>query len=1799
MKKVKKVLSFLLVFCMILTIMPMGVYATDLEESSAAADDLISEATPTPVPAEDIPADDPVEEDPTPAPTEQPTPAPAEEPAEYGVMATSITMGTKPADGTTSGNPFVQGTGGSNSFRIPAMVTLNDGTIVAAADARWNTTYDGGGLDTIVSYSTDNGANWNYTFANYLGDNGNTYNGSSSTAFIDPALATDGSTVYMLCDLYPYGVALNGSGNTAPSTAVGFNSDGTLKLAANGSSTYNYYLKDGQIYDSSNNVVSGYTVDAYFNITGNGYDTNLFFSDSPYQVVRTGYLYLTKSTDGGKTWSEPTLIPNVKMSSEQVCLVGPGRGLVADDKIIFPVYSYNGSSSSQQMGFIYSIDGGATWSRSANFTGASWSSEAAVVELNDGTLRFFYRNGNSKLYYVDYTWGTGWGSAVNTGIATNSNTQISAISYSKTVDGKQVILVSCPTGSNSNGSADSSASARLNGKIFVGYVNSDNTMSWQSDKAISVTSNNSQFMYSCLTELNDGKVAILYENQESAWGTGNNCYYTMDFKTYDLALDITIVDRDTGIEISAPGLTDVSITECDTSTPAAGYSKSVTYSIVLNNGNYTDSAEIKIPYDNTFDGCTNYIGAVANTDGTVDTFPVELVDDYFVGTVPHFSDVTISGRAVTKEKSVTLNIGETSETFTDNTGNYSKNYTAPDSKIATMKVEGTDGQEGGVKYTEASVTCNTLISSDKSNWTAVSGYYKADDGNYYPLYAKRSSSWSWSSWAYIYTYTWGYSTTSSTSNVTQIGTQSTTNTSTTPNITVYTQSTTNSVPASTTITFTGVSVGTTTAVVGSTQYNITVTRKTETVNLSVGGSATYTDASSNVTVQDSTVASATLSGGKLTIKGLKDGTTTITTDTTVYTVTVSEGTPISIRENETTTISVPTLSDGQYVEWSSADSSYVGVAGKYNASAKAYTNEAILAGQNVTSSPVVVTGTVYNADGTVAGVYKWLVTVTEGDADTNTSSKGIYFNISTIEHCTVYYSINGGELIPVNGTGVTTGNWTGNGTYKGHFNIMFFAAPDEGYALTYMSISGSADQYYTLANGNPDGTGSDAWPFKDADASTIPSSSSDSAWKTINGSLHGFRWALLEGNMTIDQMKVLFSNAIALGCDGATTITKNGNEGMGSASSPTVCKFVAQKLPTVEKTITSITHNGTETAYTDGMKVEIGDTIKYSVVVTRYKTNATYGTITYDNEKLTDELTSNNGISNPDMGTSTTSNETYTYTTSLTLTTNNFSDVVKDGKIINTAEFSYSYSSQYSAGSLTSEASAVAEITVEIPSYVIDFGLPVELDLTNVATAYGGITKASAKYGNASINDNVVTYTPTETLKGVDYITLELGKGGTTQVAIYPATTVYYEEGFATYEGGWTGGSKGNGTQTASTVGSQDRYGYDDKYAQETKGPSNGTQATCVGGSTGQTATFEFTGTGVEIYTNNTDFSGSVMASIYNATTNAHVKTYIVHTAMKDGDSDATHGQNVTAYNVPIISARDLAYGQYKVVIKHVKSSASDTTIAPVSLDGFRVHGTLASDTQAYVDDLEDNPTFIELRDKVLAGLNVNGIQDSQYKVAGEIIQQVYDKNSSTEGAVVLSNNGTYSDSTAVQDLLDNGPKNELYLQKNQAVVFKVTTNRVVQIGLKALNANTTYTINSGDPQTLSTSTDMFYTVVNAGAATNEQTITITNTGTGILSITLVKICDDPNAAFASLTEEDLIPALLSLGFEDKATSTPEPTAEPTIEPTATPEPTAEPKPVVTPTPAPTNPPKPVVPNNPIQDFFNAVRNILNKWFGW
>ena len=1777
----------------------------------------------------------------------------------------------------TSDQPFKRGTLSSNSYRIPAMVTLNDGTLVAAADARWNTTFDGGGLDTAVAYSTDDGANWTNYLANYLGDNGDEYNGSNSTAFIDPALATDGKTVYMLCDLYPYGVALNGSGNTSPSTAVGFNSDGTLKLAASGSSTYDCYLKDGQIYDSSNNVVPGYTVDAYFNITGtDGTDSNLFFSDSPYQVVRTGYLYLTKSNDGGKSWSKPTLIPNVKTSSEQVCLVGPGRGLVTGGKIIFPVYSY--TNGDQQMGFIYSSDGGATWSRSANFTGDSWSSESAVVELSDGTLRFFYRNGNSKLYYADYADGK-WGSAENTGIATNSNTQISAISYSKTVDGKQVILVSCPTGSNNAGSADSSASARLNGRIQIGLVNSDYTMTWKTP--IDVTTNDSQFMYSCLSALTDsegnetGEVAILYENQESKWGTGDNCYYTMAFKTYDLSKYVTfdeIVDENihndsTGVIINFGtadySAEDITITK-KTDVAALAGKTYVAYDISIE-GFSSGTATVTIPLNDAFEDNANLYAVYINGSGEIDGNRIEgeynTEADTFTFTAEHFSTYAVLANETSKTKDITLTVGE-SKTESDETGNYKSSYTGGglNTSIATVDVVGTDGVTSTKEW--------QLVTNGVSGITADDQYLivSANSGNAYALTSSGGTTpvritdgvisvdsiatdsnavftfdGSGTSWTvhgttgYLYPtatrswFNWSYDLSTEQSSSQTVAISGTSGVTISRSVSSWTNSTisyltldstagasgsgdtvylfkleegTAETNPSTTITFTGVSAGTTSVVVGSTLYNITVNRKTEAVNLGVGGTASYTDAGTKIESNtDSTVASATLSNGTLTINGLKDGSTTVTTDTTVYTVTVSEGTTISIKENETTTISVD-LQEGQTVTWSSADSSYVGVAGKYDTSTRAYTNEAILAGQNVTSSPVTVTATIKDAYGNVVRTQKWLVTVTEGDADTNTSSKGIYFNIDTIENCTVYYSINGGELIPVNGTGVTTGNWTENGTHTGHFNIMFFAAPDEGYALTYMSISGSAGQYYTLTNGNPDGTGSDAWPFKDASASTIPSSSSDSAWKTIDGSLHGFRWALLEGNMTIDQMKVLFSNAIALGCNGVTTITKNSTEGIGSASSPTVCKFVAQKLPTVEKTITSITHDETDTAYTEGMKVELGDTINYSVVVTRYATNATYGTITYDNEKLTDTLTGNDGISNPDMRTSTTSDKTYTYTTRLTLTMDNYADVVKDGKITNTAEFSYRYSSQYSAGSLTSDASAVAEITVSVPEYVIDFGLPVSIDLSNKlgeATISGG----TATFGTVTANGTSFTYTPNKVLTGTDHVALTLTDNQSYGVNIIPASNVLYEDSFLTVNPKisydetyleWETVRTDTADSNAQTSDQETRYGYDIAYANSTN-YSQGTSWSITGltsSTTSRYLTTSFYGTGFDLIGTAGPNTGNVYLLIQGPVN----KLIIVDTSYVDG--------GVTLYQVPLAHVEGLTEGLYTVNIlagyraasggsndgSDSGSNSSGSTRAAYSLSS---ESSAIDDIYAVVDKLlMDGLDFDEFElvyadpssplaeldnSRATYALDIDEGSTNEetstlprpagtkitidgFRVYGSTINDAYQAAKGEYGAIyvnvldaVLNNdngsfkayaeNQTTSEWTQANYEGNGGPQNEVYLGNGHAIAFKVEGATTVHISARAAKGTPNLIVNGGKiVEGLVSNTEMYYQVT----ADPTGIVTITNDVEGsLLALGNLKMSTDTQVMTLSLEDEATVLTLLRMAPAPVEPEVPEEPEEP------------------------------------------------------
>lgn len=464
-------------------------------------------------------------------------------------MAAGSSEASKPADGTTQGRPFVSDNP-SHWYRIPSMVTLDDGTVVAAADARWDGGMDGGGNDVITARSTDNGDTWSYTWAGYYGDNGNVFS-KASTSYCDSNIATDGKTLYMLSTFFASGVAINGtSANAQPSKDTGLDSQGRLLLARNGGD-YDYYVgavgADGyaSIYRTSDStVVSGYKVNGEFELfKHDAYVGCVWYSNCKFQAKKCQYLFFRTSTDGGKTWSAPSLV-NARKSGEKFLGAGPGRAVVTDDgTICMPVYVYGDNAwgsgdASQATSFIYSKDHGKTWSRTANFTstssfgGSGWSSEAQLVDLGNGVVRCFYRNGKKKIMYCDATWnGSGyqWGDVVDTGIDIWGNCQLSAIMYPYLIDGKRAILVSSP----------SSTQGRKTGAIFTLLLNDDNTVSTEYAKK-TITAEGATFAYSCLTVLKDGRVADLYETDA--------CDFT--YKVYD-------IQSLTGMDVDVPTTADI------------------------------------------------------------------------------------------------------------------------------------------------------------------------------------------------------------------------------------------------------------------------------------------------------------------------------------------------------------------------------------------------------------------------------------------------------------------------------------------------------------------------------------------------------------------------------------------------------------------------------------------------------------------------------------------------------------------------------------------------------------------------------------------------------------------------------------------------------------------------------------------------------------------------------------------------------------------------------------------------------------------------------------------------------------------------------------------------------------------------------------------------------------------------------------------------------------------------------------------------------------------------------------------
>ena len=437
--------------------------------------------------------------------------------------------------------------------------------------------------------------------------------------------------------------------------------------------------------------------------------------------------------------------------------------------------------------------------------------------------------------------------------------------------------------------------------------------------------------------------------------------------------------------------------------------------------------------------------------------------------------------------------------------------------------------------------------------------------------------------------------------------------------------------------------------------------------------------------------------------------------------------------------------------------------------------------------------------------------------------------------------------------------------------------------------------------------------------------------------------------------------------------------------------------------------------------------------------------------------------------------------------------------------------------------------------YVVDFGEKVNIPLTdlvgaNVINSVSAIEKVS---GSVTVEGTTVTYVPEKVLTALDYAEVRIkfsdGSSVKKKMVFMPATTVYYEETFV--NGG--SGATTLGTQETERPGGENNnnYGYDQSYANGNNSSidlSNGAQS------------FTFKGTGVDIYAKTGAETGTMMIKVKEEGSSSYKKLVAVDTKMAKGTSGATDVQeNLDGNNVPVATLDLASRATYEVSLSRVKSG--NTGYKPVYFDGFRVYNTLQDDGGTYAKDNEANPAYYELRNQVIAA--VAGNDQSAGEIVKKTMDQVYASGNVNSAVVVDPKAGITSEQ--LKDFVDNGPKNELYLSNGQSVVFSL--KQAAQIGLKGVNGNATYSVSNAsitneNGNTVST-TDMFYRI-SAG-----NSITITNTGNTILSITKIKAFNTTNAAevFAPLTEETLTTALVGLGYEKAPapTATPTPTQKP------------------------------------------------------
>lgn len=330
------------------------------------------------------------------------------------------------------------GDDGVAAFRIPGLVTTNKGTLLGVYDVRYNSSVDlQEHIDIGLSRSIDGGKTWEKM-----------------------------------------------------RLPLAFGEYGGLPAAQNG-------VGDPSILvDTKTNTI--WIVAAWTHGMGN--QRAWWSSQQGMDVNHTAQLVLVKSTDDGKTWSEPiNITEQVKHPEWYFLLQGPGRGITMEDgTLVFPI-QYIGKDRIPNAGIMYSKDRGETWT--IHNHARTNTTEAQVAEVVPGTLMLNMRDnrGGSRAVYTTSDLGMTWKEHESSRTALPEPLCMASLISVKAADnvlGKDILIFSNPNTTN----------ARKNITIKISL---DGGNTWAHQLLLDEGEN---WGYSCLTMVDKETIGILYES---------------------------------------------------------------------------------------------------------------------------------------------------------------------------------------------------------------------------------------------------------------------------------------------------------------------------------------------------------------------------------------------------------------------------------------------------------------------------------------------------------------------------------------------------------------------------------------------------------------------------------------------------------------------------------------------------------------------------------------------------------------------------------------------------------------------------------------------------------------------------------------------------------------------------------------------------------------------------------------------------------------------------------------------------------------------------------------------------------------------------------------------------------------------------------------------------------------------------------------------------------------------------------------------------------------------------------------